>query len=179
MNLMKGFKKQLLDFIPVFLGVVLALFFNNINEDRVQQNQIEGLLEKIALGTEKNIENLTIQLNQNQRVMDTALLYLDDPEVSIGMIRSRARGIRYIQFDLAAWNVLKSSELLVDVDYELVSMLYLLNEHINNSNEIESQGDATDKATKEAFVSDLSDYLLEIKHQLFLSEKIKDLLKAM
>ncbi len=173
---MKGLKKQLLDFIPVFLGVVLALFFNNLNESRVQQQQIDGLLKKIALGTEKNIKNLTIQLNQNERVMDTANYYLEDPAMSIGAMRSAARGIRYIQFDLAAWNVLKSSELLVDVDYELVSLLYLLNEHINNSNEIISEGAATDRASKEAFISDLSDYILEIKHQLFLSEKIRDLL---
>ena len=173
---MKGLKKLLIEFVPVFLGVILALLFNNLNEKRAQRHKIDGLLEKIALGTEKNIENLTIQLAQNQRVMDSAIYYLDDQKMSISDIRSNARGIRYIQFDLAAWSVLKSSELLVDVDYELVSLLYLLNEHIDNSNEVKSPGHAADRKTKEQFISDLSDYLLEIKHRIYLSNKIKELL---
>lgn len=108
--------------------------------------------------------------------MDSLEFYKEDTSLRIGDIQSRAGGIRYIQFDLAAWSVLKSSELLVDVDYELVSLLYLLDEHIAASETLE-HNNASDLQSKEEFISDLSDYLLEIEHRIFLSEKIRKLLQ--
>ena len=172
---MKAIKKHILEFIPVFLGVILALFFNNINERSNQNAKVEGLLEKIALGTDKNLENLSIQMEKNQRLMDSLVFYQRDQSLRIGDIQSRAGGIRYIQFDLAAWNVLKSSELLVDVDYELVSLLYLLEENIDASETL-THNNGSDFISKEQFISDLSDYLLEIEHRIFLSKRIKTLL---
>ncbi len=68
---MKPLKKILLELVPVFLGVILALFFNNINESRIERKKIAGLLTKVELGTEKNIQNLNMQLQQNQKVMDS------------------------------------------------------------------------------------------------------------
>lgn len=173
----KALKKPLLEFIPVFLGVVLALFFNNLNETRTDRAKINGLLTKIALGNEKNIQSLNMQLAQNQKVLDSMAHYQDDPEMSIRDILSKSRGIRYIQFDLAAWNVLKSSELLVDVDYDLTSLLYLLNESIvYDANTINTPDKASDKASKEELISALSDYIVSIKHRLVLSTEIQKLL---
>lgn len=172
---MKAFKKQILDFIPVFLGVILALFFNNINERKSQNTKIEGLLEKIALGTDKNLAYLNIQMEKNQRLMDSLVFYQKEKSLSIGDIQSRAGGIRYIQFDLAAWNVLKSSELLVDVDYELVSLLYLLEENIDASETL-THNNGYDEESKEQYISQLSDYLLETEHRIILSRQIRDLL---
>ncbi|GEM_PF-3189967 len=174
---LKGLKKPVLEFIPVFLGVVLALFFNNLNENRIAKGKINGLMDKIALGNEKNIQNLNMQLAQNQKVLDSMMYYRDNAEVSIGKVLSKARGIRYIQFDLAAWNVLKSSELLVDVDYDLTSLLYLLNESIiYDANTIDIPGNALDQETKDAVISTLSDYLVSIKHRIVLAERIRELL---
>lgn len=176
---LKRLKKPVLEFIPVFLGVVLALFFNNLNENRLARGKINGLMDKIALGNEKNIENLNMQLTQNQKVLDSMIYYRNNPEVSLGNILSRSRGIRYIQFDLAAWNVLKSSELLVDVDYDLTSLLYLLNESIiYDASTINIRGNASDIETKDAVISTLSDYLVSIKHRIVLSNQIQKLLKS-
>ena len=175
---MKSLKKSLLEFIPVFLGVVLALFFNNINESRIEKNKINGLLTKIELGTEKKLKNLNIQLAQNQKVIDSLTYYLEDSDKRITDILSKARGIRYIQFDLAAWSVLKSSELLVDVDYELVSLLYLLNESIDNSETIDNPSLAFDRDTKSKVISDLDDYLVEINYRIDLCKRIQEILAS-
>ncbi len=174
---MKSIKKPILEFIPVFLGVVLALFFNNINENRIDRSKIEGLLSKIERGTSKNIDNLNLQLQQNQRVMDSLEFYQDDSSTRIADIISRSRGIRYIQYDLAAWNVLKSSELLIDVDYELVSLLYLLNESIDNQSTVQFEYKASSPLAKEELISDLSDYLVDINHRIYLCKEIQRLLK--
>ena len=177
---MKKFKKAVLEFIPVFLGVVLALFLNILNENRMDRNKIDGLLDKIELGTEKNIENLEMQIARNQRAIDSLTYYQDDTNMRITDILNRSGGIRYIQFDLAAWNVLKSSELLIDVDYDLVSLLYLLDESIvADSNTISHPFHATDRAAKEEFISDISDYIVSIKYRLYLCQEIKKLLSEM
>lgn len=174
---MKALKKPLFEFIPVFLGVVLALFFNNLNESRIERGKINGLLTKIELGTQKNIDNLEEQLTQNQKVLDSLMYYRDNTKVRIGDILSNTKGIRYIQFDLAAWNVLKSSELLVDVDYDLTSLLYLLNESIvYDANTLKVPDNASDKASKGEFITSLSDYIVSIKHRIFLSKEIQKLL---
>ena len=68
-------KKPILDLIPVFLGVVLALYFENLNENRIEENKIDGLLKKIAQGTEKNIKNLEFQLNQRLVSLRTLLIF--------------------------------------------------------------------------------------------------------
>ena len=177
---LKAIKKPILEFIPVFLGVILALFFNNLNESRIDRKKIDGLLDKIALGTEKNIQNLDIQLEQNRKVLDSMMFYRDDPDMRISDILNRSRGIRYIQFDLAAWSVLKNSELLVDVDYDLVSLLYLLNESIiYDSQTISTPDNATDTDAKDELISTLGDYIGSIEHRKVLSIEIQKLLKKM
>lgn len=171
-------KKPLLELIPVFLGVLLALFFTNLNENRIDRNKINALLSKIALGNEKNIESLKIQLERNQMVLDSMTHYRDNSEISIAQIIDNTRGIRYIQFDLAAWNVLKSSELLIDVDYDLTSLLYLLNESIiYDANTISFSAESTDQKEKEKVITALSDYIVSIKHRQFLCDEIQKLLK--
>lgn len=173
---MKSLKKILLELVPVFLGVILALYFNNINEKRIERKKIAGLLTKIELGTAKNIQNLNMQLRQNQKVMDSLTYYQADTNLRIGDIITKAGGVRYIQFDLAAWNVLKGSELLVDVDYDLASLLYLLNESIADAGTIPIPFKASDQEAKEETIVDLSDYIGSIKHRIYLSEEIQKLL---
>lgn len=129
------------------------------------------------MGTIKNIENLNKQLEQNQKVLDSIIYYQDEPSMSIRDIKSKTGGIRYIQFDLAAWSVLKGSELLVDVDYELVSLLYLLNESIDNSETLSTPNHLSSRETKEEYISELSDYIVEIKHRLVLSFQIQEMLQ--
>ncbi len=174
---MRSLKKSIREFFPVFLGVILALFFNNINESRIEKAKINGLLEKIELGTAKNLENLDKQLRQNQKILDSMVYYQDDSNLSIGDVKAKTGGVRYIQFDLAAWNVLNSSELLVDVNYELVSFLYLLSESIDNSETLDIANNLSTKEAKEEFISNLSDYLVDIKHRIYLSNKIQELLR--
>ena len=174
---MKSLKKILLELVPVFLGVIHSLFFNNINENRIERKKIAGLLTKIELGTEKNIRNLNMQLQQNQKVVDSLTYYQADTSLRIGDILTKAGGVRYIQFDLAAWNVLKGSELLVDVDYDLASLLYLLNESITDAGTIPIPFKASDQEAKEETIVDLSDYIGSIKHRIFLSEEIQKLLR--
>lgn len=57
---MKLFKKILFELVFVFLGVIFVLFFNNINENRIERKKIVGLLIKIELGIEKNIWNFNM-----------------------------------------------------------------------------------------------------------------------
>ena len=173
---MKKLKKPILEFIPVFLGVILALLFNNINEGRIQRNKIDGLLEKIELGMIKNSQSLNKQLDQNQRVVDSLKYYQNEDDLRITDILNRSQGIRYIQFDLAAWNVLKSSELLVEVDYEIVSLLYLLNESIDNEEDIDFPSVARDAETKELLIGNLEDYNSSTRHRLVLTQRIQKLL---
>ena len=173
---MKLFKKLLFELITVFLGVILALYFDNLNENRLQQATINGLMNKIELGTQKNIEALHMQLAQNQKVLDSLIYYKDDPTMSLAAIKSNAKGVRYIQFDMAAWNVLKSSELLVDVDYEVISLLYLLDESISNSETIKVIYALPEQESKRKYVDGLADYIGEIKHRTVLSQEIQKLL---
>ncbi|MEM1259855.1 MAG: hypothetical protein AAGH81_15105 [Bacteroidota bacterium] len=174
---LKFLKGPLFNLLPVFLGVILALYFENLNESRTDKNKINALLSKIELGTQKNIENLEFQLNQNQKVRDALQSHLSDSKTRIGDIVGNAGGIRYIQFDLAAWNVLKNSELLVDVDYDIVSLLYLLNESIiYDSGTIKFSDVTTKKEVKEEVVSSLEDYLISINYRLSLCNQIKNLL---
>ncbi|MEM9679931.1 MAG: hypothetical protein AAF901_06375 [Bacteroidota bacterium] len=175
---MKTLKKLLQELLLIFLGVILALFFNNVQENRTDRAKINGLLSKIELGTEKNIQSLNMQLNQNQKVMDSLTYYLEDTTLRVGDILELAGGIRYIQFDLAAWNVLKSSELLIDVDYDLTSLLYLLNESIiADASTLNWVNNTVGKEDKEDLISTISDYIVSIKHRLVLSQEIQKLLK--
>ncbi len=171
------FRKAILEFIPVFLGVVLALFFENLNEARIDRNKINGLLDKIELGTQKNIENLELQLERNQMVIDSLKAYQYDTEKRIGDVLSVTKGIRHIQFDLAAWNVLKSSELLVDVDYNLVSYLYLLSESVSQPENLAIAYSSSESDRKEELISDLEDYMVAIDYQKYMSEQILEILK--
>ena len=171
------FRKAILEFIPVFLGVVLALFFENLNEARIDRNKINGLLDKIELGTQKNIENLELQLERNQMVIDSLKAYQYDAEKRIGDVLSVTKGIRHIQFDLAAWNVLKSSELLVDVDYNLVSYLYLLSESVSQPENLAIAYSSSESDRKEELISDLEDYMVAIDYQKYMSEQILEILK--
>lgn len=54
---------------------------------------------------------------------------------------------------------LKGAELLEDVDYNLASLLYLLNPSIEEEESVNPSFNPTDSAAEEEVISDWSDYL--------------------
>ena len=152
------------DFVPVFAGVIIALILNNIKEHRDDKKFLQNILDKIEANAEYNIYNLEDMLKKNRKLSDSLLFYADDKSIDISDILSKTGGMDIFPLDFSAWNVLKASPLVTDVEYEIVSKLYLLeemnklgNDMILNSLNMIERGSAS-PLKKEKFQGDVSDF---------------------
>jgi hypothetical protein len=80
-----------LDMIPVIGGILIALFINNLQEDRRDNILLESTLESLAAEFEKNQKNVELYLPRQQRFLDTLRFYLNDKSLSISDIAEKAQ----------------------------------------------------------------------------------------
>ena len=65
----------------------------------------------------------------------------------------------------------------MDVDYDLVSYLYLLSESVAQSTDLAVNYNSPEPAIKEELISDMEDYMVTINDHKYMSEQILKLLK--
>ena len=131
-------RKLLFDFMPVFAGVIIALFLNNIKTRIDNHKFLKEIMVNIESATVDNIEVLQKQLIQNRTVADTLFKYIEDKNVNLGEVFMKigGKGLDIQPLDFSTWNVLKTSPLLTDVDLKLSSLQYKVEETYRMSSEV-------------------------------------------
>lgn len=126
-----NYKKIILDFIPAFLGVLVALVLSNWNEQRKENEFIEKSIVSIYNDNKSNLENIKLQLNNTNRQLDTITHYLNNDKLNIGDIIKKNNGINGEILVQTGWKILENSHLITKIDYDLVFKLDQMSEGID------------------------------------------------
>jgi len=118
----KHFKRIGSEFIPVFLGVIAAMFLGNLKEGRQESKFIDSSLGYIYENNCANIDKLEDELFNHRSFRDSTYVHGKD-KMTILKIISSVNGWQMKTKTMIGWQMLKNSPLLYKVDYDIVSML--------------------------------------------------------
>jgi len=127
-------KKILLDFIPAFLGVLVALFLNNWQQGTKDRTFINSSIQSIYNDCQENISIIKKQKVHLESHIDTFNFYLKNTETAIYDLVQKNNGIFLEQLRNTGWKIFEKSALTTSIDYEMLSLLYEIDGSINSLN---------------------------------------------
>lgn len=168
---MKALKKVLLDIIPVIVGVLIALFVNDLKQNKEDKDFIGQMLNSIDDEMQLNKEDFDSTLIAQQALIDTIKTYVYDEKVSIRDILVK-EGIKVPLLKNSIWKSFNNSKIEL-IDFKLVSVLTEIEEQrvfmnmvINGINNFSSDyALVTESDKKILFIMRLED-LIDLEKQV-------------
>ena len=130
----KNFKSFIKDIIPVIVGILIALFINNWNENRKEKKYIDKIFVSINKELGETDADITNILSLQKSYIDTLDFYIMDDAVSLKDIIMKSNGINIPTIKLNSWKAISSSKIEL-VGYDKLSALA----NIEQQNEILSK----------------------------------------
>jgi len=119
---MKEVSKLIKEIIPVIIGILIALFINNWNEERKDKKYLNQIFSSI----ENELEDSSIEIKKvipkQQASVDTIEVYLNNEKVTLYEIMMRANGIQMPIIKTNSWNAIANSKIEL-IKYEKLSAL--------------------------------------------------------
>jgi len=125
-----NYKKIILDFIPAFLGVLIALVLSDFKEQRKENEFITKSIISINNDNLTNLENINLQIKHLEMQTDTIKFYIENNDVSIISLLGKNGGLQIESLKLSGWNILQNSTSIIEIDYNFLSLLTKMNESV-------------------------------------------------
>ena len=123
----ENIKAFIKDIIPIVVGILVALWINNWNENRKDKNyldQISSASNKELTDTNQDIkENLLLQ----KSYIDSIDAYLIDDKISLLDITLKNKGIYVPTIKINSWKAISNSKIEL-LDYKKISALAMIEE---------------------------------------------------
>ena len=123
----ENIKTFIKDIIPIVVGILVALWINNWNENRKDKNyldQITSASNKELTDTNQDIkENLLLQ----KSYIDSIDAYLIDDNISLLDITLKNKGIYVPTIKINSWKAISNSKIEL-LDYKKISALAIIEE---------------------------------------------------
>ncbi len=119
---MKQIGQLFKEVIPVIIGILVALFINNWNEDRKDKNYLDQIFSSIQ--KELEVSNLEIKevIPRQLASIDTINAYIDNPHVSLYDITMKSNGIQMPSIKTNSWNAIANSKIEL-IEFEKIAAL--------------------------------------------------------
>jgi uncharacterized membrane-anchored protein YhcB (DUF1043 family) len=132
---MKKYLQSLIkEIIPVIIGILIALFINNWNEERKEREYVSKILNSIQSEVGETQEDIEEKLVAHNALMDTLSTYLNDETMSLQKIMNKTNGITLPKVRIHSWKAISNSRIEL-LDYESLSILANIEEEKNLLNE--------------------------------------------
>lgn len=118
----KTLKTFIKEIISIVFGILIALYINNWNEDRKDQNYIDTISKAIQKELVETDDDITKKLEQQHSLMDTIRFYAGNDQITIDQILKKADGIYVPSIRLNAWKAIANSKIEL-LDYDRISTL--------------------------------------------------------
>lgn len=123
-------KKLIIDFIPVFIGVILGVLVSTINERNKEEEFLEKAVKNIYSDNQNTIKDLDKQIKHYKAHLDTIKKHQNDTTINIMELVIKNNGLKYEPPVFTGWKIVKSSQQVSNLDYEVVSILTYIEEHL-------------------------------------------------
>ncbi len=118
----KNIKLFFTEIITVIIGILIALFINNWNEDRKERKYIDTIFTSITKELEDTHDDVIATLSQQKSNIDTLDFYMNDETVSLKDIVIKTNGVNIPTVKLHSWNAISNSKIEL-VNYERIAAL--------------------------------------------------------
>lgn len=178
---MKEVSKLIKEIIPVIIGILIALFINNWNEDRKDKKYLNQMFSSIENELKESSKDIKRVIPLQLAFIDTIKSYLDNDKASLFNIMIKGNGIHSPTIKTNAWNAIANSKIEL-IEYEKLSALADIEERKNNlDRRVEKQIDftfqnfeATERGKKEILMMMILDVVgVEKRLQSAIEELIK------
>lgn len=178
---MKQLRQLIREIIPVIIGILIALFINNWNEDRKDKKYLNQIFSSIKKELEESIKDINTVIPKQIASIDTLDIYLNNEEISLYEIMMKSNGIHVPSIKTNSWNAIVNSKIEL-IEYEKLSALANFQEGKENLDmRIEKQMDFifqnfenTDNKKKEILRMMLIDI---VNAEKYLCSEIEEILK--
>ncbi len=134
--------------IPVILGMLIALWTENIREDLDNQEKLDEIIKLVGNETTENISAFEKSVEHNRTAKDTVSKYLTNSEISLADVIMKANGLRTPIVKSYTPTLLYGLNSKDKIEYwELISIIS------ENQEEIQAVKDRTNDITKLDFTS--------------------------
>ena len=116
-------KKIFLDIVPVLVGILSALFINNLQQARSERHYIENSVNFILKENLENIKELEYALERQAKFIDTLYKYLEDDEVTLEGVMRKSKGVYTPDLKSSTWKFLVQDSKHTLVSYEFINRL--------------------------------------------------------
>lgn len=117
----KYFQSFIKDIIPVIIGILIALFINNWNEERKERKYLNEILNQIELELKETQDDIETNVVKQRALIDTLSIYLEDEITSLQTIMRKTNGMSMPTIRIHSWQALSNSKI------ELLEYKYLSN----------------------------------------------------
>ena len=118
-KIIKAFFKEI---VPIIIGILIALYINNWNEDRKDKNYIDRISISIHKELTETNNDIVDNLLKQRSLIDSFDFYLKDNQVSLEMILKKSEGIYIPKIRVNSWKAISNSKIEL-MDYEKTSTL--------------------------------------------------------
>ena len=119
---MKEIRKLIREIIPVIIGILIALFINNWNEERKNTNYLNHIFTSIKKEFKESNANMINTIPKQKALLDSIDHYLDNDQVSVLDIVKKAGGVKFSAIRNNSWKAIANSKIEL-IDYSQLSML--------------------------------------------------------
>ncbi|TMM57157.1 hypothetical protein FEE95_11740 [Maribacter algarum] len=126
-------KQFIREIISVIIGILIALFINNWNQDRKDRAYLNQIFSSIEKELEESLADIARVIPKQLTSVDSIQRYLNDEEVSIYNIITKSNGVHGPSIKTNSWNAIANSKIEL-VAYEKLSALADIQERKENLN---------------------------------------------
>lgn len=116
------------EMIPVIVGILIALFIDNWNENRKDQQYIELVYATINGELKETNSELSENIPVHRELIDSLKFYATDTTVNVVDIVLKTKGIHLPTIKMTAWKSVSSAKIDL-MDYKKVIQLSTIEEH--------------------------------------------------
>ncbi len=115
--------KLTFELVTIIAGILIALFVNNIQEQKRDRELLQVTLQSLSVEFAKNIENMQRIQPRLERFRDTLTFYQTQKEFSLNDIALKAPGLTTADLYTTNWQAALSSNSVRLLRFETVTLL--------------------------------------------------------
>tara|TARA_B110000008_G_C16609995_1_gene420054 strand:- start:40 stop:582 length:543 start_codon:yes stop_codon:yes gene_type:complete len=123
-KIIKSFLKEI---VPIILGILIAMYINNWNENTKDKKYINQILSSINKELKETNEDIKKELSFQKTLIDSLNFYKNDDKISIFDVMIKADGIHMPSIKISSWQAISRSRIEL-MKYDRISALASIEE---------------------------------------------------
>lgn len=115
------------EIITIIVGILIALYINNWNEDRKDAKYLDKIFVSMKKELKESNEDIKKKMPQQQTLIDTLGFYKLNDTISIFDVMMKVNGVQMPQIRISSWKAISNSKIEL-LEYDRVSALVNIEE---------------------------------------------------